>query len=255
VQERWRDGCNFSSAEKPSKSPVSVQEQFGEAGDTLPILTESFGLAPVFARPKSTPRTRRIQAALKRTLDLAIALPMLILLAPLLIAVAVFIKLDSAGPALFRQSRVGLNGRAFGILKFRTMNVVEDGDAVVQAERNDARVTRMGAFLRVSSIDELPQLLNVIAGDMSLVGPRPHAIAHDIHYASLIPEYIQRQRVKPGITGWAQVNGYRGGTPTLDLMQCRVDLDIWYTNHASIALDLAILARTPLELMRNRNVY
>jgi exopolysaccharide biosynthesis polyprenyl glycosylphosphotransferase len=234
---------------------VSVQEQFGKAGDTLPILTESFGLAPVFAPPKSAPGTRHIQAALKRTLDLAIALPMLILLAPLLIAVAAFIKLDSAGPALFRQSRLGLNGRAFGILKFRTMNVVEDGDAVVQAERNDARVTRMGAFLRTSSIDELPQLLNVIAGDMSLVGPRPHAIAHDVHYASLIPEYVQRQRVKPGITGWAQVNGYRGGTPTLDLMQRRVDLDIWYAEHASVALDVLILARTPAALLHSRNAY
>jgi lipopolysaccharide/colanic/teichoic acid biosynthesis glycosyltransferase len=238
---------------KASKLPVSVQEQFAEAG--VPILTESLGLAPVIARPKPAPRTRRAQDGLKRVLDLVIAVPMLIFLAPLLIAVAAFIKLDSVGPALFRQSRLGQNGRAFGIVKFRTMNVVEDGDAVVQAERNDARVTRIGAFLRTTSIDELPQLLNVIAGDMSLVGPRPHAVAHDIHYASLIPEYIQRQRVKPGITGWAQVNGYRGGTPTLDLMQRRVDLDIWYANHASLALNLLILVRTPFELLRNRNVY
>jgi len=234
---------------------VSVQEQFAETRRALPILTESFGLAPAVSRLKAAPRPRHVHIILKRLLDLAIAVPMLILLAPLLIAVAVFIKFDSAGPALFRQSRLGMNGRAFGILKFRTMNVVEDGDAVVQAERNDARVTSIGAFLRTTSIDELPQLLNVIVGDMSLVGPRPHAIAHDIHYASLIPEYIQRQRVKPGITGWAQVNGYRGGTPTLDLMQRRVDLDIWYADHASAALDLAILARTPLELLRNRNVY
>ena len=255
MQKRWREGCNFSFAEKPSKSPVSVQEQFAEARGALPILTESFGLAAAAPRLKAAPRSRPIHVALKRILDLAIAVPMLILLAPLLIAVAVFIKLDSAGPALFLQSRLGLNGRAFGILKFRTMNVVEDGDAVVQAERNDARVTRIGAFLRTTSIDELPQLLNVITGDMSLVGPRPHAIAHDIHYASLIPEYVQRQRVKPGITGWAQVNGYRGGTPTLDLMQSRVDLDIWYADHASVALDLVILLRTPLELLRNRNVY
>jgi putative colanic acid biosynthesis UDP-glucose lipid carrier transferase len=236
---------------KAPKSPVSVQEQFAEAG--VPILTESFGLARAVTRPQTATGSRRI--VLKRVLDLAIAVPMLILLAPLLIMVAVFIKFDSAGPAMFRQSRLGLNGRSFGILKFRTMSVVEDGEAVVQAERNDARITRIGTFLRATSIDELPQLLNVIAGDMTLVGPRPHAIAHDIHYASLIPEYTLRQRVKPGITGWAQVNGYRGGTPTLDLMQSRVDLDIWYADHASVALDILILARTPLELLRNRNVY
>jgi len=234
---------------------VSIQEQFAETGGRLPILAEPFALAPAPARKQAIARPRHTHTALKRLLDLALAVPMFVVLSPLLLAVAVLIKLDSKGPALFRQSRLGLNGRAFGILKFRTMNVIEDGDAVVQAERNDARITRLGAFLRASSIDELPQLLNVILGDMSLVGPRPHAIAHDIHYASLIPEYTQRQRVKPGITGWAQVNGYRGGTPTLDLMQSRVDLDIWYADHASVALDLLILARTPIELLRNRNVY
>jgi len=232
---------------------VSLQEQFAETRDALPILAEPFALAPAHARQKVAPRSQSV--VLKRLLDLAIAVPLLIVLAPLLIAVAAFIKLDSAGPALFRQSRLGLNGKPFGILKFRTMNVIEDGESVVQAERNDKRITPIGAFLRSTSIDELPQLLNVIAGDMSLVGPRPHAIAHDIHYASLIPEYTQRQRVKPGITGWAQVNGYRGGTPTLDLMQSRVDLDIWYADHASVALDIAIIARTPFELLRNRNVY
>jgi exopolysaccharide biosynthesis polyprenyl glycosylphosphotransferase len=233
---------------------VSIQEQFAEVGGTLPILTESFGLAPL-AHKQPLRGPRRTQAVLKRLLDLTIAVPMLVVLSPLLLAVALLIKLDSNGPAMFRQTRLGLIGRPFGILKFRTMSVVEDGDAVVQAERNDARITRIGAFLRSTSIDELPQLLNVIAGDMSLVGPRPHAIAHDMHYAALIPEYTQRQRVKPGITGWAQVNGYRGGTPTLDLMQSRVDLDIWYADHSSLALDIRILARTPVELLRNRNVY
>jgi putative colanic acid biosynthesis UDP-glucose lipid carrier transferase len=234
---------------------VSVREQFAEARDALPILTESFGLARAGSRAQHATTPRHAQVILKRVLDLAVAVPMLILLAPLLIVVALFVKLDSAGPAMFRQSRLGLNGRPFGILKFRTMSVVEDGEDIVQAERNDTRITRIGTFLRATSIDELPQLLNVILGDMSLVGPRPHAIVHDIHYASLIPEYAKRQRVKPGITGWAQVNGYRGGTPTLDLMQSRVDLDIWYADHMSVWLDLAILLRTPVELLRNRNVY
>jgi lipopolysaccharide/colanic/teichoic acid biosynthesis glycosyltransferase len=135
------------------------------------------------------------------------------------------------------------------------MTVVEDGERVVQASRDDARITRIGAFLRAASLDELPQLINVIKGEMSLVGPRPHAAAHDALYARLIPEYEQRQRVKPGITGWAQVNGFRGGTPTLDLMQRRVDLDIWYAQHTSTALDMLILLRTPLEILRRRNAY
>jgi lipopolysaccharide/colanic/teichoic acid biosynthesis glycosyltransferase len=234
---------------------VSVQEQFAETRDALPVLTESFGLARRVSAVRGTRRSRRSQAAAKRALDLLIAVPALLLLSPLLVAIALLIRWDSAGPAMFRQTRLGLEGRPFAILKFRTMNVVEDDLAIVQATPGDARVTRLGAFLRKTSIDELPQLLNVVAGHMSLVGPRPHAVAHDIYYAGLIPEYALRQAVKPGITGWAQVNGYRGGTPTLDLMQSRVTLDIWYAAHASVALDLRILARTPIELLRNRDVY
>lgn len=234
---------------------MSVPEQFVEARDALPILTESFGLARTRPAAGGAKRTRWLQAGAKRALDLLIAAPMLLLLLPLLLVVAVLIRFDSAGPAMFRQTRLGLSGRPFWILKFRTMHVVEDDDAIVQATLNDARVTRLGALLRKTSIDELPQLLNVIMGDMSLVGPRPHAVAHDLHYAALIPEYTLRQTVKPGITGWAQINGYRGGTPTLDLMQSRVAFDIWYAEHASVALDLLVLARTPIELLRNGDVY
>jgi putative colanic acid biosynthesis UDP-glucose lipid carrier transferase len=238
--------------EKTFEGAVSVQEQFAEVREALPVpfgLTHPLRAQARIARPVRRPRTA------KRLLDLMIALPVLFLIAPLLIAVILLIKLDSRGPVLFRQKRLGLNGRQFGIFKFRTMHVVEDGEAVVQATPGDTRITRIGSFLRASSIDELPQLLNVIAGDMSLVGPRPHAIAHDLHYAMLIPEYAQRQTVKPGITGWAQVNGYRGGTPTLDLMQRRVDFDLWYADHGSILLDFLILVRTPVELLRNRDVY
>ena len=234
---------------------MSVQEQFAEVRDALPILTDSFGLARGLPVAREAKRAGRLGAAAKRALDLLIAVPALLLLSPLLAVVALLIRRDSTGPATFRQTRLGQNGRPFGIFKFRTMNVVEDDAAIVQATPNDARVTRLGGLLRKTSIDELPQLLNVIAGDMSLVGPRPHAVAHDIHYAALIPEYTLRQSVKPGITGWAQVNGYRGGTPTLDLMQSRVTLDIWYAAHASVALDLLILVRTPIELLRNRDVY
>jgi lipopolysaccharide/colanic/teichoic acid biosynthesis glycosyltransferase len=226
---------------------VSVREQFAEADEAMQGLERNFALAP--AAPV------QLYPVLKRLFDLAIAVPMLVLAAPLLLAIALWIRLDSKGPVLFRQARLGLGGRAFGIVKFRTMNVVEDGACVVQAARNDVRVTRAGGFLRASSLDELPQLLNVIAGEMSLVGPRPHATAHDALYSTLIPEYNGRQAVKPGITGWAQVNGYRGGTPTLDLMQKRVEHDLWYARHASIALDLSILARTPVEMLRSRNAY
>jgi putative colanic acid biosysnthesis UDP-glucose lipid carrier transferase len=234
---------------------VSVQEQFAQmpAGDVLPVLHENFGFVVPLAEPR--PQIRRAYRFWKRILDLAIALPMLVALAPLMLAIALAIRWDSKGPALFRQMRLGKDGRPFGILKFRTMTVIEDGADVVQAERGDKRVTRIGAFLRTSSLDELPQLLNVIAGRMSLVGPRPHATAHDEYYARLIPAYARRQSVKPGVTGWAQVNGYRGGTPTLDLMEGRVAHDLWYAEHGSVALDLWILIRTPVELLRRRNAY
>lgn len=237
---------------------MSVQERFAEvtARNALPALAAPFVLTPKLPDQAHQEVAKpRLYPVLKRLLDLSISIPALVLVSPLLAVIALLIKLDGTGPVAFRQERLGLDGKPFGILKFRTMNVVEDGADVVQAARNDKRITRIGAFLRAASLDELPQLLNVIAGDMSLVGPRPHAVAHDKYYVTLIPEYEQRQSVKPGITGWAQVNGFRGGTPTLDLMQCRVDLDLWYADHASLALDLLILLRTPFELVRQRNAY
>ncbi len=232
---------------------MSVREQFAEisAQESLPPFSTAFALAPVHAPARGD----RAYARLKRALDLVIAVPALILTAPLLLIIGLVIRLDSAGPVLFRQTRLGRGGQPFGILKFRTMSVIENGECVVQAARNDKRITRAGAFLRATSLDELPQLVNVIAGEMSLVGPRPHATAHDALYTALIAQYEQRQSVKPGITGWAQINGLRGGTPTLDLMRRRVEHDLWYARHASIALDLAILLRTPLEILRRRNAY
>jgi putative colanic acid biosynthesis UDP-glucose lipid carrier transferase len=133
------------------------------------------------------------------------------------------------------------------------MHVMEDGADVKQAARGDARITRVGRVIRKLSLDELPQLFNVLSGEMSLVGPRPHAIAHDEYYGAALPNYAVRQQVKPGITGWAQVNGARGETPTLDIMQTRIDLDAWYVENTSLALDLLILARTPMEVLRTRN--
>jgi exopolysaccharide biosynthesis polyprenyl glycosylphosphotransferase len=230
---------------------VSIREHFGESA----VSAEPFTLAPPAAAAARPRPRRRLYPAMKRLLDLAIALPLLVATAPLLLAIAAWIRIDSSGPVLFRQQRLGQGGHPFGILKFRTMNVVEDGERVVQAVRNDARITRAGRFLRAASLDELPQLFNVIKGEMSLVGPRPHATAHDALYAGLIPEYNRRQTVKPGVTGWAQVKGYRGGTPTLDLMQKRVAHDLWYARKNSILLDLMILLRTPFALLFNRNAY
>ena len=200
-------------------------------------------------------RPRAPYAPAKRLLDLTIALPALLFVAPLFAALALLIKLDSKGPVFFRQKRIGFGGQAFEIVKFRSMRVMENGETVIQATKADPRVTRIGGFLRRSSLDELPQLINVIKGEMSLVGPRPHACAHDRQYAPLIPHYTRRHDVKPGLTGWAQVNGHRGETPTLDLMRARVDHDVWYARHASLALDIQILLRTPFEVLRSRNAH
>ncbi|MDE2183229.1 MAG: exopolysaccharide biosynthesis polyprenyl glycosylphosphotransferase [Alphaproteobacteria bacterium] len=189
----------------------------------------------------------------KRALDVAIAGVVLFIVSPFLLVVALLIRLDSKGPILFRQTRRGRSGRPFDILKFRTMTVLEDGDHIVQARPGDARHTRVGRWLRAYSIDELPQLINVLRGEMSLVGPRPHARAHDAYYGKRIAQYEERQVVKPGLTGWAQVNGLRGPTPTDEVMARRVDLDVWYAAHASLRLDLKILLRTPLEVLRGRN--
>jgi Undecaprenyl-phosphate glucose phosphotransferase len=192
---------------------------------------------------------------LKRSLDLILSTLALFLLSHLLLLVAIGIRLESPGPIFFQQKRRGFNGRTFSIVKFRTMHVLEDGQVVAQATENDVRVTRIGRFLRRSSIDELPQLFNVLRGEMSLVGPRPHAVAHDDYYAQLIRRYAYRQHTKPGITGWAQVNGLRGETSTIDRMEQRVEHDLWYIANWSIWLDLWILVRTGLELLRSRNAY
>jgi undecaprenyl-phosphate galactose phosphotransferase/putative colanic acid biosynthesis UDP-glucose lipid carrier transferase len=191
----------------------------------------------------------------KRLLDVTVAAVSLALLTPLLVLVGVAIKLESSGPAIFRQRRHGFNGRSFVIYKLRTMKVLEDGAAVVQATENDPRATRVGRFLRATSIDELPQLLNVLQGHMSMVGPRPHALIHDYEYGRMIANYAFRHHVKPGITGWAQVHGYRGGTPRLELMERRITLDLWYIDNWSLALDISIMLRTFFELIRPRNAY
>jgi len=193
--------------------------------------------------------------AAKRCIDVVVAGVALTALLPLLALVAVAIKLDSPGPILFRQKRCGFNGKCFQIYKFRTMSVLEDGPSIVQAQIADKRVTYMGALLRRSSIDELPQLLNVLEGSMSLVGPRPHAVAHDNEFDRIVRNYAFRRRVRPGLTGWAQVNGCRGPTPTAASIERRVEYDLWYIDNWSLRLDLMILLQTPIEILWGRNAY
>jgi Undecaprenyl-phosphate glucose phosphotransferase len=185
---------------------------------------------------------------IKEALDRSVALLALAFLAPLLLLVAVAVRLDSPGPALYRQTRRGLNREPIDVYKFRTMyaHLCDRPDAahVRQAVTGDPRITRLGRFLRKTSVDELPQLINVLRGEMSLVGPRPHAVAHDTHYARLVGDYLGRHRVKPGVTGWAQVNGLRGETDTLEKMRARVEHDLYYVDNWSLLLDLQILLRT-----------
>lgn len=192
----------------------------------------------------------------KRLEDLVISSVLLILISPLLLLIALAIKLDSRGPVIFKQRRHGFNNQVFEVYKFRSMTVADSSAAqVVQATRNDRRVTRIGKFLRRSSLDELPQLFNVLFGHMSVVGPRPHAVQHNIEFGAIISEYFGRHNVKPGITGWAQVNGLRGETDTVDKMHRRVDFDLHYIEHWSLLLDLKIIFMTAFAVWFDANAY
>jgi putative colanic acid biosynthesis UDP-glucose lipid carrier transferase len=191
---------------------------------------------------------------LKRASDLALAASALLILSPLMAAIAFFVRRSSPGPAIFRQRRYGLDGGEFTVYKFRTMTVGEDDD-IRQATRGDPRVTRIGCFLRRTSLDELPQLVNVLAGSMSLVGPRPHAIAHNEYYRKLVSGYMLRHKVRPGITGLAQVNGLRGETRDLEAMSQRVRFDLEYVKNWSLGLDVRILIKTVRIVLTDRSAY
>jgi Undecaprenyl-phosphate glucose phosphotransferase len=212
-------------------------------------------LGPMHAIELQRAPLTRPQLAGKRLVDLVGTLTVLALLLPALVIVAGLIAIESPGPVFFRQRRIGFNARTFQIYKFRTMKVLDDGAVIQQAQPHDARVTRIGRVLRRFSIDELPQLLNILKGEMSLVGPRPHALAHDDEYGRLIAFYAARHKVKPGITGWAQVNGWRGATPEVQMMMRRVEHDLWYINHWSLWLDIKILMLTPLRICAAHNAY
>ena len=195
------------------------------------------------------------QRSLKQGMDRILAAMSLIALMPFFAVISAAIRLESAGPAFFLQTRVGFNGRAFRIFKFRTMSTLDNGPVIVQATKNDKRVTHLGKLLRKLSIDEVPQLVNVLRGEMSLVGPRPHALAHDNEYDLLIATYAIRHKMKPGITGWAQVNGFRGETPELGMMKRRVESDLWYIEYWSLWLDIRILLLTVVQVLKPNNVY
>ncbi|MGE4371210.1 MAG: undecaprenyl-phosphate glucose phosphotransferase [Burkholderiaceae bacterium] len=181
----------------------------------------------------------------KRLEDIVLGSVIAVLMLPVCVVIAIAIKLTSSGPIIFKQYRMGINGRRFKVYKFRSMEVHEEGAGeVTQARYGDPRITRLGAFLRRTSLDELPQFYNVLQGRMSIVGPRPHALAHNEYYKDMVESYMQRHKVKPGITGWAQVNGLRGATDTLEKMDKRVQYDLWYINNWSLWLDLKIIAMT-----------
>jgi len=221
--------------------------------DLIQARVESIGGLPVVAVCE-TPFTG-LNRVVKAVFDFVFAAAVLVLIAPLLIAIAIGVKLSSPGPVLFKQRRYGLDGRKIIVYKFRSMTVAEDGDVVRQATKNDSRVTRFGAFLRRTSLDELPQFINVLQGRMSIVGPRPHAVAHNELYRKLIRGYMIRHKVRPGITGLAQVNGYRGETDTLDKMKGRIAYDLEYLRHWSLMLDLQIILKTVLVVLRRQNAY
>jgi Undecaprenyl-phosphate glucose phosphotransferase len=227
--------------------PEAILERFSEA--------EVAQLGPI----SSLSLTRRpltvLEQIKKRVFDVTIAALGLVALAPLFAIIALLIKLDSPGPVFFLQRRYGFNQEPFRIVKFRTMTAMEDDAQLISATRFDPRVTRVGAFLRRTSIDELPQLLNVLAGDMSLIGPRPHALVHDQRYEGRIARYARRHNVKPGITGWAQVSGLRGEIASDEKMRRRVEHDLYYVDHWSLWLDIKIMAMTFFSTKTHTNVY
>jgi putative colanic acid biosysnthesis UDP-glucose lipid carrier transferase len=196
-----------------------------------------------------------VDGLVKRVEDIIIASLILLVVAIPMIAIAIGIKISSPGPVIFRQYRYGLRGNKIEVWKFRTMIVLENGKMVQQAQKHDPRVTRFGALLRRTSLDELPQLINVLQGKMSLVGPRPHAVAHNEQYRKLIDRYMLRHKVKPGITGWAQINGWRGETDSLDKMQKRIEFDLAYIHNWSLWLDFKIILMTAFKVFTDKNAY
>ena len=244
---------------------VALLEQLQGTTVSLFFVPDVFGISIIQGRLQDvngvpvvgiceTPFTGTNELA-KRISDLVLASCILVLISPVLLAVAIGVKLSSPGPVIFKQRRNGLDGEEILVYKFRSMTTAEDGDVVKQATRNDSRVTPFGAFIRKTSLDELPQFINVLQGSMSIVGPRPHAVTHNAQYRQIIRAYMVRHKVKPGITGWAQINGQRGETDSVDKMRMRVEYDLEYLRNWSIALDLRIIASTVRLVFFDRHAY
>ena len=244
---------------------VELLEQLQDTTASLFFVPDVFGISIIQGRLQDmngvpvvgiceTPFTGTNQLV-KRISDIIIASVIIVLISPLLLAIAIGVKLGSPGPVLFKQRRNGLDGHEIVVYKFRSMRTMEDGEVVRQATRNDPRVTPFGAFLRRTSFDELPQFFNVLAGTMSIVGPRPHAVTHNKEYRQIIKAYMVRHKVKPGITGWAQVNGQRGETDTVEKMRMRVEYDLEYLRNWSLGLDLKIIVSTIRVLFFDRQAY
>lgn len=207
-------------------------------------------VVPLFETPMNG-----INMILKRMEDILLSSAILLFISPVLITIALAVKLTSSGPIIFRQVRYGMDGKPIKVWKFRSMSVMENGHTVVQAKKGDARITPVGRFLRSTSLDELPQFINVLKGDMSIVGPRPHAVAHNEQYRTIIQGYMLRHKVKPGITGWAQINGWRGETDTLEKMEKRVEFDLQYIRDWSIWLDIRIIFLTIFKGFVSKTAY
>ena len=221
--------------------------------DLMQARFDTVGGMPVIAI-RETP-FMGLNSMVKRTSDIVLGSIILILLAPLMLSIAVAVKCTSPGPVIFRQRRYGLYGEEIMVYKFRSMSTLDDGKHIVQASRDDGRVTPIGRFLRRTSLDELPQFVNVLQGSMSIVGPRPHAVAHNEQYRKLIKGYMLRHKVRPGITGWAQVNGLRGETATLDKMEARIQFDLDYLRNWSVWLDLWIILKTVRVILTRENAF
>jgi putative colanic acid biosynthesis UDP-glucose lipid carrier transferase len=244
---------------------IELLEQLQDTTASLFYVPDVFGISIIQGRLQDvngvpvvgmleTPFTGTNELA-KRISDVVFASIILVLISPVLLAVAIGVKLSSPGPIIFRQKRNGLDGQEIEVYKFRSMRAMDNGPVVKQATRGDPRITPFGAFIRRTSLDELPQFINVLQGRMSIVGPRPHAVAHNEAYRQMIKAYMVRHKVKPGITGWAQVNGHRGETDTVEKMEARVQYDLEYLRNWSIALDLQIILRTIRLMLFDRNAY
>jgi Undecaprenyl-phosphate glucose phosphotransferase len=250
--EHWPDLQSLMAELRVLPLPVNLVP-VGPMSDLFRLKSHTIGDA-ITVELQRGPRTLT-ERFVKRVFDAIVAAVALLLLVPLFVMTAIAIKIDSPGPIIFKQRRRGFNGRQFQILKFRTMRVQEDGETIIQAQRNDSRVTRVGNWLRRTSIDELPQLFNVLQGTMSVVGPRPHAVAHDNHFDKLIIKYAYRHHVNPGLTGWAQVSGFRGELRSVTDIEQRIKHDLWYIDNWSLVLDFKIILMTIIEILRGENAY